>query len=65
LSNLPVEARDVKLLTILLVEHPLELGWDFEPSFFVDASWVIAAKHGLALCDDACVATGALARRTE
>jgi hypothetical protein len=50
------------LLTILLVEYALEFRGDFQPSFFVDASWVIAAKHGLALCDDACVATGALAR---
>src|SRR5437667_1031282 len=44
LCNLPVEARDVKLLTILLVEHALEFRGDFESSFFVHASWVIAAK---------------------
>jgi hypothetical protein len=36
------------LLPVLLVEHSLELGWDLEPSFFVHASWVIAAKHDLA-----------------
>src|SRR5258708_26726506 len=49
LSNLPIHARDVKLLPVLLVDNPLELGRDFQPSFFVDASWVIAAKHGLYL----------------
>jgi hypothetical protein len=59
LSNLPVEARDVKLLPILLVEHSLEFRGDFEPSFFVDASWVIAAKHDLKSYE----ATGALAHR--
>src|SRR5579864_4583484 len=45
LCNLPVEARDIELLTVLLVEHALEFRGDLEPSFFVHASWVIAAKH--------------------
>src|SRR5438067_350828 len=30
---------------VLLVDHPLELRGDLEASFFVHASWVIAAKH--------------------
>jgi hypothetical protein len=47
LCTLAVETCYVKLLAILLVDHPLELGRDFEPSFFVHASWVIAAKHEL------------------
>src|SRR5271169_6531851 len=45
LSNLPIQTRDVELLSVLLVDHPLEFGWDLESSLFVDASWVIAAKH--------------------
>src|SRR5262249_8690729 len=47
LCTLAVEACYVKLLTVLLVDHPLELRGDFEPSFFVHASWVIAANHEL------------------
>src|ERR1700730_2189496 len=49
LSTLAIHARDVKLLSVLLVDHALELGRDLQPSFFVDASWVIAAKHALYL----------------
>src|SRR5580658_992956 len=51
LCNLPVLTRDVKLQSILLVDHSLEFGRDLQPSLFVDASWVIAAKHvfGLSL----------------
>jgi hypothetical protein len=33
------------LRPVFLVDHPLELGRDFETAFVVDASWVIAAKH--------------------
>src|SRR3984957_1085442 len=50
LSNLPIETCDVVLLSVLFVDHPLELGGDLEPSLFVDASWVIAAKHVPNLC---------------
>jgi len=45
LCNLPVEARDIELLPVLLVDHALELRRDLQPPFFVHASWVIAAKH--------------------
>src|SRR4029077_924439 len=46
---LAIQARDIEFLVVLLVDHPLELGRDFEPSLFVYASWVIAAEHVL-LC---------------
>jgi hypothetical protein len=46
LSNLPIEAGDVKLLPVFLVDHSFELGRDLEAAFVVDPSWMIAAKHG-------------------
>jgi hypothetical protein len=36
------------LLSVFLVDDALEFRRDLQPSFFVDASWVIAAKHELA-----------------
>jgi len=51
LSNLPIQTCDVELLPVLLVDHPLELGRDLEPSFFVDPGWMIAAKHGVRLSE--------------
>src|ERR1035438_1385537 len=45
LSNLAIQTCDVELLPVLLVDHPLELGRDLEPPFFVDPGWMIAAKH--------------------
>jgi hypothetical protein len=37
------------LLTVFLVDHPLELGRDLETAFFVDPGWMIAAKHVVSL----------------
>src|SRR5450631_2328015 len=45
LCNLAIQTGDVKLQAVFLVDHALEFRRDLEPSFFVHASWVIAAKH--------------------
>src|ERR1700730_2208948 len=45
LSNISVLTCDVKFLRIFLVDHALEFRGDFQPSLFVDARWVISAKH--------------------
>src|ERR1700722_3231921 len=45
LSNIPIQTCDVELLTIFLVDHPLELGRNLETALLVDPGWMIAAKH--------------------
>src|SRR5579864_1414844 len=45
LSNLAIQTCDVELLTVFLVDHPLELGRDLETALFVDPGWMVAAKH--------------------
>jgi hypothetical protein len=45
LGNTAIQRRDVEFDGVFLVDHALEFRGDFEPSLFVDAGWVIAAKH--------------------
>src|SRR5215469_3286758 len=45
LCTLAVQAGDVKLLPVFLVDHALEFRGNLEPALVVDPSWMISAKH--------------------